>query len=110
MFGMISATKLRSRLIHFFMVLFCAISLVGQVTADGVGYLYVKNYSEGDIIVYIDGYEQKMLYKGYYDWFPTTQGPHKLETKKVDNPYKYSSHHVACQPKGQVWVSERDFW
>jgi hypothetical protein len=110
MFSFLPNINLRKRLLQMLVVLLCAVGFVGQVSADGVAYLYVSNYTEGDIVVYVDGYETKTLYKGYYEWFQTSPGHHKVETKKVGDPYKRTYHCVGCEPKGQIWISESDFF
>ena len=83
-------------------------SLVG---ADCQSYIYLHNWTEDDLHVYIDGQDWGVAAKGYPAWYYVDAGHHRVETYRVNNPWARSKFctWVGCFPKGEVTVSERDF-
>lgn len=102
--------NIQKTLTRLSILLATVVAVAAPISAHEPGYIYVRNNTNSDLTVYIDGYEQTVLYKGYYEWYQTTAGHHKVETRRPTDPYHYSKHLVGCNPRGQIWVEETDFY
>lgn len=79
--------------------------------AECQAYVYIHNWTNDDLQVYIDGQNYGVAYKGYPTWFYVDPGHHKIESYRLSDSWKAAKAcvYVGCFPKGEVTIAERDF-
>ena len=99
-------TRFRILIVAFFLFFTAIVAGAGEQP-----YVYLQNWANDDLHVYIDGQDFGIAAKGVPSCYYVSEGQHKIESYRVNNSWSHSRHcaWVSCFPKGEVWVQERDF-